>query len=132
MTAMNWTKTQALRHGYQNAYDELPRAGSLSDQVRYLKLHPAKKSTKSKVDPDNHYRFNVFKAIEGVRKAVAGISSPSFMRKSQGERDRFIECLKKVLLEGKQHHEFQKSKIVKTAMQLCGMPTSWVIKSVNQ
>ena len=132
MTAMNWTKTHVLRNGYQNAYDELPRAGSLSDQVRYLKSHPATKSYKTKVDPENHDRFNVFKAIEGVRKAVAGISSPSFMSKSQGERDRFIESLKKVLLEGKKHHEFQKSKIVKTAMHLCGMPTSWVIKAVNQ
>ena len=132
MTAMNWSKTHVLRHGYQNAYDELPRAGSFSDQVRYLKTHPAKQSPKSKFDPDNHDRFNVFKAIEGIRKAVAGISSPSFMSKSQGERDRFIECLKNVILEGKNHHEFQKSKIVKTAMHLCGMPTSWVIKSVKQ
>lgn len=132
MTAMNWTKTYALRHGYQNAYDELPRTGSISDQVRYLKTHPAKKSTKPKVDPNNHDRFNVSKAIEGVRRAVVGMSSPSFMSKSQGERDRFIECLKKVLLEGKKHHEFQKSKIVKTAMHLCGMPTSWVIKTVKQ
>lgn len=132
MTAMNWTKTHALRHGYQNAYDELPRTGSISDQVRYLRTHPAKQSTIPKIESENHDRFNVYKAIEGVRKAVAGISSPSFMSKNQGERDRFIESLKKVLLEGKKHDEFQKSKIVKTAMHLCGMPTSWVIKTVNQ